>query len=183
MLEATPLPPAHVVGVVEPRRGEATVEKIAVNAVMAGCRPEYFPAVVAAVRGGVRAALQPLRAQHHDLLRHAGADDQRPGAPDARHRVRLLLPRPQRPRQRDHRPRAAPGDAQRRRLDSRRRQQVDVRPAGPRLARASASGRSGARGSRSTSAAAFAPSRAWSPSLRHRHAGHRRHLGRDAARS
>src|SRR3989449_2035545 len=46
MLEATPLPPAHVVGVVEPRRGEATVEKIAVNAVLAGCKPEYFPAVL-----------------------------------------------------------------------------------------------------------------------------------------
>src|SRR5205814_3616266 len=30
MLDATPLPPAYVVGVVEPRRGEATVEKIAV---------------------------------------------------------------------------------------------------------------------------------------------------------
>ena len=49
MLEATPLPPAHVVGVVEPRRGEATVEKIAVNAVLAGCRPEYFAVVLAAV--------------------------------------------------------------------------------------------------------------------------------------
>ena len=49
MLDATPLPPSHVVGVVEPRRGEATVEKIAVNAVMAGCRPECFPAVLAAV--------------------------------------------------------------------------------------------------------------------------------------
>jgi len=49
MLEATPLPPSHVVGVVEPRRGEATVEKIAVNAVMAGCRPDYLPVVLAAV--------------------------------------------------------------------------------------------------------------------------------------
>ena len=49
MLDATPLPPAHVVGVVEPRRGEATVEKIAVNAVLAGCRPAVFPAVLAAV--------------------------------------------------------------------------------------------------------------------------------------
>jgi hypothetical protein len=49
MLEATPLPPAHVVAVLEPRRGEATVEKIAVNAVLAGCRPDYLPAVLAAV--------------------------------------------------------------------------------------------------------------------------------------
>src|SRR5258705_2996195 len=49
MLDATPLPPAHVVGVVEPRRGEATVEKIAVNAVLAGCPPAAFPALLAAV--------------------------------------------------------------------------------------------------------------------------------------
>ena len=49
MLEATPLPPGQVVAVVEPRRGEATVEKIAVNAVLAGCVPDVFPAVLAAV--------------------------------------------------------------------------------------------------------------------------------------
>src|SRR5438128_9383383 len=49
MLDATPLPPAHVVAVVEPRRGEATVEKIAVNAVLAGCTPAVFPALLAAV--------------------------------------------------------------------------------------------------------------------------------------
>jgi hypothetical protein len=49
MLETTPLAPQHVVGVVEPRRGEATIEKIAVNAVLAGCPPEVFPAVIAAV--------------------------------------------------------------------------------------------------------------------------------------
>ena len=45
MLDATPLPPSHVVGVVEPRRGEATVEKIAVNAVLAAveavCEPRF----------------------------------------------------------------------------------------------------------------------------------------------
>src|SRR5262249_58748380 len=49
MLDGTPLPPSHVVAVVEPRRGEATVEKIAVNAVMAGCAPAVFPALLAAV--------------------------------------------------------------------------------------------------------------------------------------
>ena len=32
-----------------PRQGEATVEKLAINAVMAGCRPEYFPVLLAAV--------------------------------------------------------------------------------------------------------------------------------------
>src|SRR5438445_5926143 len=32
-----------------PRFGRATVQKIAINAVMAGCRPEYLPVVLAAV--------------------------------------------------------------------------------------------------------------------------------------
>jgi hypothetical protein len=41
--------PRDVVGVLPPRQGEATVERIAVNAVMAGCRPEYFPVVLAAI--------------------------------------------------------------------------------------------------------------------------------------
>jgi len=39
----------HLVGEVAPNYGRATVEKIAINAVMAGCRPEYFPVVLAAV--------------------------------------------------------------------------------------------------------------------------------------
>jgi len=38
-----------VLGEVEPLGGVATVEKIAANAVMAGCRAEYFPVVLAAV--------------------------------------------------------------------------------------------------------------------------------------
>ena len=41
--------PREVVGVLPPRQGEATVERIAVNAVMAGCRPEYFPVLLAAI--------------------------------------------------------------------------------------------------------------------------------------
>jgi hypothetical protein len=49
MLDTTPLAPSHVLGLVEPRRGEATVEKVAINAVLAGCLPEVFPAVLAAV--------------------------------------------------------------------------------------------------------------------------------------
>jgi hypothetical protein len=39
-----------VIGVIPPRMGLATVEKIAINAVMAGCRPEYFPVVLASVK-------------------------------------------------------------------------------------------------------------------------------------
>ncbi|HUF93784.1 MAG TPA: hypothetical protein VMR23_15515, partial [Candidatus Limnocylindria bacterium] len=40
---------AALVALVPPNYGKATVEKIAINAVMAGCRAEYLPAVIAAV--------------------------------------------------------------------------------------------------------------------------------------
>ena len=49
MCATTARAPSEMLGEVEPLRGEATVEKIAANAVMAGCRPEYFPVVLAAV--------------------------------------------------------------------------------------------------------------------------------------
>jgi hypothetical protein len=49
MLEGTDLPRDHVVALVEPIRGKATVEKIAINAVMAGCLPQYMPLIIAAV--------------------------------------------------------------------------------------------------------------------------------------
>jgi hypothetical protein len=39
----------EVIGVIPPRKGRATVEVIAVNAVMAGCRPEYMPVLIAAL--------------------------------------------------------------------------------------------------------------------------------------
>jgi hypothetical protein len=41
--------PGERLGPVPPRGGEATVEKLAVNAVMGGCRPEHFPVVLAAM--------------------------------------------------------------------------------------------------------------------------------------
>jgi hypothetical protein len=49
MLAATKRHPQDVIGVVPPRWAPATVEKIAINAVMAGCRPEYMLVVLAAV--------------------------------------------------------------------------------------------------------------------------------------
>src|SRR5437879_8313639 len=39
----------ELVALVPPNYGRATVEKIAVNAVIAGCRPEYLPVVIAAI--------------------------------------------------------------------------------------------------------------------------------------
>ena len=49
MMAASGRDPLDVVGVVPPRQGVATIEAIATNAVMAGCRPVYMPVVVAAV--------------------------------------------------------------------------------------------------------------------------------------
>ena len=48
MLEGTSRAATDVVAHVPPNLAPATVEKIAVNAVMAGCRPEYLPVVIAA---------------------------------------------------------------------------------------------------------------------------------------
>ncbi len=39
----------ELIALVPPNNGRATVERIAVNAVMAGCRPEYLPVVLAGV--------------------------------------------------------------------------------------------------------------------------------------
>jgi len=43
-----------VLGIIPPLKGIATIEKIAANSVMAGCLPEYFPLVLAAVKGMLR---------------------------------------------------------------------------------------------------------------------------------
>jgi hypothetical protein len=49
MLDHTDRRPEDVVGMLFPNNAPATVHAVAVNAVMAGCRPEYFPVVLAAV--------------------------------------------------------------------------------------------------------------------------------------
>ena len=49
MLKGTTRKPDDVVAIVPPDNVPCTVEKVAVNAVMAGCKPEYLPVVLAAV--------------------------------------------------------------------------------------------------------------------------------------
>jgi hypothetical protein len=49
MLEGTRRAPDEFVAIVPPDLVECTVEKVAINAVMAGCRPEFLPTVIAAV--------------------------------------------------------------------------------------------------------------------------------------
>jgi hypothetical protein len=50
MLGASPLERHAVLGEMEPLGGVASVEKVAANAVMAGCDPSYFPVALAAVQ-------------------------------------------------------------------------------------------------------------------------------------
>jgi hypothetical protein len=49
ILKGTRRAPGDVVAIIEPGMGVATVEKMAVNAAMAGCSTEHFPLLIAAV--------------------------------------------------------------------------------------------------------------------------------------
>ncbi len=60
MLKGTPRKPDEIVGRMPPNLAECTVEKVAINAVMAGCRPEYMPVLLAAIE----AALEPVFTLH-----------------------------------------------------------------------------------------------------------------------
>lgn len=69
MLAGTDRGRDQVLGVLPPRQGIATVERVAINAVMAGCLPSYLPVVIAAVEAvvepdfnldGVQATTHPV---------------------------------------------------------------------------------------------------------------------------
>lgn len=49
MLDGTSRDAQSIVALMPPNMGEVTVEKVAVNAVMAGCKPEYMPVIIACV--------------------------------------------------------------------------------------------------------------------------------------
>ncbi|HEX9844553.1 MAG TPA: hypothetical protein VGC20_17470 [bacterium] len=51
MLQAAALRGDDVIGEIPDRHVRVTADKVAVNAVLAGCKPEYMPVVVAAIRG------------------------------------------------------------------------------------------------------------------------------------
>ncbi|HIF09034.1 MAG TPA: thioredoxin, partial [Sneathiellales bacterium] len=60
MLQGTSRAPNEVLGEAPPDLATCTVEKVALNAVLAGCKPEYLPVVIAAVE----AALDPAFCMH-----------------------------------------------------------------------------------------------------------------------
>ncbi len=53
MLAGTNRDSADIIGVVPPDLQPCTVEKIAINAVMAGCKPEYLPVVIASLEAAL----------------------------------------------------------------------------------------------------------------------------------
>ena len=53
MLQGTKRAPDEVIGKVPPNLAECSIEKVAINAVMAGCKPEYLPVVLAAVEAAL----------------------------------------------------------------------------------------------------------------------------------
>ena len=60
MLKGTTRKPGESVGKIPPYLADCTVEKVAINAVMAGCKPEYMPVLLAAIE----AALEPVFTLH-----------------------------------------------------------------------------------------------------------------------
>jgi hypothetical protein len=80
------LDPEELIGIIPPRDGRATIFQVTINAVMAGCRPEYLPVVVTALRcmvrpewnlKGVQATthpVAPLVVIHGPVARNIGAN-------------------------------------------------------------------------------------------------------------
>ena len=60
MLGGTTRKPAELVGRIPPYLAPCTIEKVAINAVLAGCKPEYMPVLLAVLE----AALEPVFTLH-----------------------------------------------------------------------------------------------------------------------
>lgn len=64
------LDPDELISIVPPKMGRATLRQVAVNAVMAGCKPEYLAVVVAALRA---VSEREYGLHHRQTTTHAGA--------------------------------------------------------------------------------------------------------------
>lgn len=69
MLSGTSRSSNEVLGLMAPRNGVATIEKVAINSVMAGAKPEYLPVIIAAVEGLVDADFD----EYHIQVCHVGS--------------------------------------------------------------------------------------------------------------
>ncbi len=116
-----PVDPDEVIATLPPRFGKATRRIVAVNAVLAGCRPEYLPVLITAVRalGRPEVNLRGVNATTHCvaplLIVHGEV------AADRRVQQRHRSLRSGQPGQRHHRSGPAPGAAPRGRRRARTR--------------------------------------------------------------
>ena len=127
-LEWAMMPPDQLLGI-EPVRGVAiTAEKLAINAVMAGCLPMHFPVVVTAFAAMLRAGIPAARRDrlHRRLRRVRGAE--RPDPPRTRRRGLVQCAWQQRPRHGGDRPRDPPRTDQHSGGAARRHRPFHARP-------------------------------------------------------
>lgn len=71
MIEYVKRDPQETLGAIPPYGGLATIEKLAINSVMAGCRPEYFPVVIAAAE----AAMDPAHNLNGTQTTQSGVEE------------------------------------------------------------------------------------------------------------
>lgn len=69
MIEAAALDPGHEIAFIKERRVSLKAEKVAINAVMAGCKPEYMPVIIATLE----AIGDPLFSYHGPATSTGGA--------------------------------------------------------------------------------------------------------------
>jgi hypothetical protein len=63
MLSGTRYNPDQIIGLIPPRMGAATVQMIAINAVMAGAKPEHLPVIMAAIEAALKPEVELRRWQ------------------------------------------------------------------------------------------------------------------------
>ena len=120
MLNAAGLDSQRQIAFIENRQVSITAEKVAINAVMAGCKAEYMPVVVAAVE----ALADPLYSYHGPATSTGGSAVfmvvNGPIARESRHQLRRQSVRPGLARERNDRACGTARHAQRHRHDARR---------------------------------------------------------------
>ena len=92
--------PTTSLGVMGPLDSATTIEKVAINTVMAGCEPDHMPIVVADAAGAAASRVRPVRGPEHHALDDPARRRQRPAGRGVRHRRRLRRARSRPPRQR-----------------------------------------------------------------------------------
>ena len=116
-----------LIGYLAARGRGVTIEQAAINAVMAGCRPDYFPVVVAALEAMFDPAFNLHTVLDEHRRRGAVRDRERPDRGRDRHERAPQRARPGQPRERDDRPRAAARRHERARLEAGGERRVLVR--------------------------------------------------------